>query len=330
MNLDRAALQRLGHELLDREERGVRALRHLVDEEPFARAAGLLAACSGRVLVCGVGKSGNVAQRIAASFRSTGAPALFLHPVEAMHGDLGLIDPSDVALFLSKSGDSDELLRLLPSFERVGVPVIAATARAESPLARMATVSLCVGPVEEAGPLRAVPSTSVTVFEVLGDLLVAAVYTARGITEADLAWLHPGGLLGGMVARRVAELMHTGEEVPSVPVHAPLREAIVEMMEKRLGLTTVVDEGGRLAGILTDGDLRRAVHRHDRIDPLRVGDVMSTGARTIERDASIASAVERMESNRPGPITALIVVDADGRVEGVLHLHDCLRLRRTG
>lgn len=334
MSLDREGLRRLAREILEREERGVRALSPLIEGEPFARAVDLLATAEGRVLVVGVGKSGNVGQRIAASFRSTGTPALFLHPVEAMHGDLGMIGPSDVGLFLSKSGASEEVLRLWPSFERVPVPVVTVTTRGDSPLARSAAqnpaaVSLVLGAIEEAGPLRAVPSTSVTVFEVLGDLLVAAVYTRRGIAEADLAWLHPGGLIGGMVSRRVADLMHSGDGLPRVGPDTPLRTAIVEMMAKKLGMTTVLDGDGRLLGVLTDGDLRRAIHAHDRIDPLRVGEVMTANPRTIDRDASVATAVERMENNHPGPITALVVTGTDGRVEGVIHLHDCLRTRRA-
>ena len=324
------AIRDLAREMLGREEEGIRSLRRLVEEPPFQAAIQLLCRARGRVLACGVGKSGLVAQRIAASFRSTGTPSFFLHPVEAVHGDLGLIEPDDVGLFLSKSGESEELLRLLPSFARLGVPLLAATARADSPLARAAALHLMVGPLEEAGPIRAVPSTSITVFEVLGNLLVAAVYTARGISEEDLAWLHPGGLIGGMVSHRVEALMHTGEAIPRVTPEAFLREAIVEMMSKRLGLTTVVDGEGRLLGLVTDGDVRRAVHAHERIDPLRVADVMTRSPRTIGREASIATAVEQMERNRPGPITALVVTDDAGMVEGVLHLHDCLRLRRAG
>lgn len=320
----------LARAMLEREARGVDGLRRLADDPSFADAVLLLSGARGRVLASGVGKSGLVAQRIAASFRSTGTPSFFLHPVEAVHGDLGLIAPDDVGLFLSKSGESEELLRILPSFERLGVPLVAVTARADAPLARSAAVHLLVGPLEESGPIGSVPSTSVTVFEVLGNLLVAAVYRERGISEQDLAWLHPGGLIGGMVSHRVSALMHTGAAIPRVTPGTCLREAIVEMMAKKLGLTTVVDEAGRLVGLLTDGDVRRAVHAHEKIDPLRVGEVMSRSPRTIDREASIATAVQRMETNQPGPITALIVVDPSGVVEGVLHLHDCLRLRRVG
>lgn len=327
MSIERSDLIHLGKEVLVREERGVRSLYQLLETSAYHAAVELLTSCRGRVLVSGVGKSGIAASRIAASMRSTGTPAFFLHPVEAVHGDLGLVDPSDVALCFSRSGETAELLRLLPSFQRIPIPLIAVTARADSQLARAAAVALVIGSVEEAGPLTVVPTTSLTVFDVLGDLLMTAVYVARGITERELAWLHPGGLIGQQITLRVADAMHTGAALPQVREDASLREAIVEMMEKKLGMTTVVDEAGRLAGVLTDGDLRRIVHRFERIDPLRVREVMHRNPRTIGRDALLAAAVERMENNPGGPITSLVVVDPEQRPEGVVHLHDCLRQR---
>ncbi len=326
---ERDALRRLGKEVLLREEAGVRSLHALLDAPAYPAAIRLLLSCRGRLLVSGVGKAGNVAERIAASFRSTGTPAVYLHPMDAVHGDLGLVDPADVALFFSKSGESAELLRLLPTLQRIPVPLVAVTARADSQLARAAQVALVPGPFDEAGPLTLVPTTSSTVFSVLGDLLVTALYVERGVTEADLAWLHPGGIIGQKATLRVADAMHEGAAVPRVAATASLREAIVEMMEKRLGMTTVVDGEGRLIGVLTDGDLRRVVHRHERIDPFCAGEVMTPEPRTIERTALLAAAVERMENNPAGPITALVVVDPEGRPEGVIHLHDCLRLRAT-
>jgi arabinose-5-phosphate isomerase len=326
--LSRTELAALAHRLLDAEEVGLRSLRPLVDGESFAAAVALLLSCRGRVLLSGVGKSGIVGQRIAASFRSTGTPAFFLHPTEAVHGDLGLLDPADLALFLSKSGESGELLCLLPLVARLEIPVLVVTARGASTLGRAARILLDTGPLTEGGPLAEVPTVSVTVFEALGNLLVTAVYAARGIGASDLAWLHPGGLIGRMVTLRVEDLMHTGADLPCVRAEASLREAIVEMMQKRLGMTVVVDESGRLCGVLTDGDLRRAVHQHDRIDPLRVSEVMTRHPKTIERDALVAAAVTRMEGNPTGPITTLVVLGRDGQPEGVLHLHDCLRQRR--
>lgn len=326
MKVDRDELLCLSRKVLDQEEKGLRSLRQVVEKEPFARAAEMLASCRGRIIVSGVGKSGIVGQRIASSFRSTGAPSIFLHPVEAMHGDLGLVDPADVGLFLSKSGESAELLHLLPTFKRIPVPLAVIVANGASQLGRAAEACVELGPMEEAGPLSLVPTTTVTAFQVMGDLLVTAVYVARGVTEADLAWLHPGGVIGRQVTLRVSEVMHRGNALPCVRDAASLREAIMEMMEKKLGMTTVVDSAGRLCGILTDGDLRRAVHAHDRIDPLLVAEVMTSNPRTVRGDALLAAAVERMENNPGGPITTLVVPDDDGRPEGVIHLHDCLRI----
>jgi len=326
VTLDRDRLLCLSRKVLDQEEKGLRALRRVVEKEPFAETVEMLVACRGRIIVCGVGKSGIVGQRIASSFRSTGAPSIFLHPVEAMHGDLGLVDPADIGLFLSKSGESAELLHLLPTFKRIPVPLAVIVGNGASQLGRSAEACIELGPMEEAGPLALVPTTTLTAFQVMGDLLVTALYVARGVTEADLAWLHPGGVIGRKVTLRVSEIMHRGDGLPCVRETASLREAIMEMMEKKLGMTTVVDSEGRLSGILTDGDLRRAVHTHDRIDPLSVAEVMTRNPRTVHGDALLAAAVERMENNPGGPITTLVVPDEDGRPEGVIHLHDCLRI----
>ncbi len=327
MTLTRPELIRLGREILAREEAGVHALRSILEDPAYPEAVDLLFSCRGRILVSGIGKSGNVADRIAASFRATGTPAVYLHPGDAAHGDLGLVGPDDVGLFLSKSGESEELLRLLPLIQRIGIPYVAVVGRAETELGRTARVSLVLGAFAEAGPLSLVPTTSLTMFQVLGDLLVAALYVQRGLTESDLAWLHPGGVIGRKATLRVKDAMHVGASLPKVRVESSLREAIVEMMEKRLGMTTVVDSEGRLVGVVTDGDLRRIVHRHERIDPLAVEEVMTHQPRTIDREALLAAALERMENNPAGPITSLVVVDAAGCPEGVLHLHDCLRAR---
>lgn len=328
MKLSTDSLRELGREVLSREEAGIRSLHRLVEGPEFPAAVELLVSCAGRIVVSGVGKSGIIAQRIAASLRSTGTPADFLHPVEAMHGDLGLVAPGDVGLFCSNSGASEELLRLLPPFQRLAVPIVAATARADSELARAAQVSLVMGPLREAGPIEVVPTTSVTALQVLGDLLVTALYAARGVTASDLAWLHPGGMIGQRLTLTVEDVMRGGRDLPRIAEGASLREAVIEIMEKKLGMTTVVDGEGRLRGVLTDGDLRRAIHRHGRIDPLTVAETMTRRPRTIHRQALVASAVERMERHDPGPITALVVVDEEGRPEGVVHLHDCLRLQR--
>jgi arabinose-5-phosphate isomerase len=317
----------LARSVLAAERAGLGHLESLLESPQFEQAVDLLSGCRGRIVVSGVGKSGLIAQRIAASFRSTATPAVFLHPTEAVHGDLGLIAAGDVALVFSKSGESLELTRLLPLFHRISVPIVAVVGRADSELARMADITLSFGRIEEAGPLKLVPTTSGTLFHVLGDILVTCLYARRGITEDELAFLHPGGLIGVQATLCVRDLMHAGEALPRISQEASLREAVVEIIDKRLGVTTVVDEGGILAGILTDGDLRRIVHRHGQIDGLRLGDVMTVHPRTIEGGALIASAVERMENNPKGPITSLVVIDSSGRPEGIIHLHDCLRLR---
>lgn len=323
------ATTRLAREVLESEITGLTALDRLLEGPAFGEAVEILDRCRGRIVVSGVGKSGLVAQRIAASFRSTGTPAVYLHPVEAMHGDLGLLDPADVGLFLSKSGESEELLRLLPIFERIPLPLVAIVCRGSSSLGRAAARTLVLGPIEEAGPLKLVPTTSTTVFQVLGDLLVTCLYARRGTTESELAYLHPGGVIGTQATLRVADLMHAGERLPRVGAETFLRDALVEMIDKKLGMTTVVDATGSLVGILTDGDIRRIVHRHRTIDSLHVREVMSPHPRTIGRDARVAAAVERMENNPGGPITCLVVTDGSGRPEGVIHLHDCLRARKA-
>lgn len=319
----------VARDVLARELEGVGSLRPVIDSPPFSEVIERIVGCRGRVVVLGVGKSGHVAQRIAASFRSTGTPAVFLHPTEAVHGDLGLVGPADLAIFFSKSGESQELIGLAPRFRRMGVPVVAVVADAGSTLARDADLAVNVGPLEEAGPLRLVPSTSTTVFQVLGDLWVACAYTARGLSEEELSFLHPGGLIGHQATSRVEALMHRDRELPRVPMTLPIREAVVEMVEKRLGMTTVVDADGKLVGILTDGDIRRVIHAHGSIDDLKVHEVMTTNPRTIAGDALVAQAVAAMETNAPGPITALVVVDDEERPVGVVHLHDCLRLGPT-
>lgn len=316
----------LGREVLKDEIEGLRSLEPMITSPEWARAVELCLGRRGRILVSGVGKSGLVAQRIAASLRSTGTPSVFLHPTDALHGDLGLVDPADVGLFLSKSGETPELLQLAPLFHRISVPFVAIVGEARSQLGLVADVALTLGPLREAGPLRSVPTTSALVFQAVGDLLVTSLYASRGFGEGDLAFLHPGGLIGQNVTRRVSDAMRAGARVPRVAPEASLRAAIVEIIEKKLGMTTVVDADGVLVGILTDGDLRRAMHRHDRVDGLRVAEVMTRDPRTIEAEAFLAAAVERMENNERGPITCLVVADAQRRPVGVLHLHDCLRL----
>ncbi len=323
---DSGVIARRALAVLESQLRGIDGLRALCSRPELATAVAWLTDCRGRVLVSGVGKSGIVASKIAASMRSTGTPSIYLHPVDAMHGDVGLIGPEDLGLFLSKSGESRELLELVPALQRLGVPIVSIVTRSDSSLASHSDLVLDVGRVEEAGPIPEIPTTSTTVFQALGDILTLLVVWERGLTPEQFSFLHPGGVLGRLTARRVADAMHAGDSVPKVSCEASLQDALVEMIDKRLGMTTVVDPDGRLVGILTDGDIRRILHRHGSIEGLKVADVMTGSPKTIHGDQFLAGAVHQMETNPGGPITSLVVVDAEGRLEGVIHLHDCLRL----
>lgn len=291
----------------------------------FAAAVERLHGCRGKVIVSGVGKSGLIAHKIAATLTSTGTPAVFLHPADALHGDAGLFTPGDVALFVSKSGASDELLALMPYLERHGIPLIAIVCDRDSALAGRADHALATGPAREACPMDLTPTTSITLAQVMGDCLAVALLERRGFRAEDFRFLHPGGVIGRAAARRVEELMHAAEALPRVPTHATLREVVLEIMAKRLGITTVVDDTGRLAGVISDGDFKRILVRHEDPWALHAVDVMTREPSTIAGDALVAAAVRAMEERPQGPITALIVVSGEGAPVGVLHLHDCLR-----
>jgi arabinose-5-phosphate isomerase len=291
----------------------------------FAAAVERLHGCRGKVIVSGVGKSGLVAHKIAATLTSTGTPAVFLHPADALHGDAGLFTPGDVALFVSKSGASDELLALMPYLERHGIALVAIVCSPDSPLARRADCALVTGPAREACPMDLTPTTSITLAQVMGDCLAVALLERRGFRPEDFRFLHPGGVIGRAAARPVEELMHGGEALPRVPEHATLREVVLEIMAKRLGITTVVTREGRLAGVISDGDFKRMLVQHADPWALHAADVMTRQPSTIEPGALVAAAVRMMEERPQGPITALVVVDGAGRPIGVLHLHDCLR-----
>jgi len=297
-------------------------------DEGFARAVALFAARRGKVVVSGVGKSGLVGRKVAATLTSTGTPAFFLHPVEALHGDAGLVEAGDAALILSKSGAGDELAGLLPLFARLDVPIVALTEHADSPLGRAASVVIAFGPLDEAGSVPGAPTTSTLVSMALGDALAAALAHERGFAAADFHFLHPGGVLGRRASMRVRDLMHAAPELPLVRADESIHAALLSIMAGRLGLTCAVDEAGRLCGILTDGDLKRILLAKggENVLAVPVAEVMNRTPRTIDGDALVAAAVRRMEENEPGPITALLVVDPEGRPEGVLHLHDCIRL----
>jgi arabinose-5-phosphate isomerase len=291
----------------------------------FDRTVELLADLDGRLVVSGAGKSGLLAQRVAATLTATGMPAAFLHPADALHGDLGVLRPEDAVLLISKSGNTDELNRLVPLLKPFGVPILLITGDPGSPLARQADIVLEHGRPREACPHGLAPTSSITVAGVVGDALAVALILRRGVSLSDLAVRHPGGVIGRSATMPVREIMHRGPALPRVASTTTLREALSEIISKRLGMTTVTDADGRLIGVLTDGDLKRILLRHAQPLDLEVATVMSSNPRTVDGETMIAEAVREMEENTPGPITSLIVVDASGRPDGVVHLHDCLR-----
>ncbi|MBV9622241.1 MAG: KpsF/GutQ family sugar-phosphate isomerase, partial [Gammaproteobacteria bacterium] len=274
------------------------------------------------VVVTGMGKSGHVAGKIAATLASTGTPAFFLHPAEAGHGDLGMITRSDVVLALSNSGETPELVVLLPHLKRLAVPLILLTGRRESTLGRAASVALDVAVPEEACPLNLAPTASTTATLAMGDALAVAVLEARGFTRSDFARSHPGGTLGRKLLLHVEDLMRSGEALPRTAPEAPLSEGLLEMSRKGLGMTVVVDGGGRILGVFTDGDLRRALDRQIDVHTTRMREVMTAGGKSIGPRELAAAAVHLMEVHR---ITALPVADAQGRLVGALNVHDLLR-----
>ena len=305
-------------EVLETEASAIRGLIGQLDES-FDRAVELLRGCAGRVVCTGMGKSGIIMKKIAATLASTGTPSFFLHPAEAVHGDLGMIVPGDVVLAASYSGTTEELLRLVEALKRIGIPLVAMTANSSSPLARHADLHLSAAIDREACPLGLAPTASTTATLALGDALAMALIEARGFTREDFARLHPAGQLGKRLLK-VDQLMHAGDALPSVTVDTPMREAIYEMSKKGLGITAVVDAGGLLAGCISDGDLRRLLQTDDgTILSHTAGECMTRNPRTIQGSELAAAALKVMEDRR---ITSLFVCDEAGRLEGVVHLHD--------
>ncbi len=295
-------------------------------DDTFTRAAEIIFACAGRVVLTGMGKSGLVCKKIAATLSSTGTPALFVHPADSLHGDLGMLQRGDVLIVVSNSGDTEEVVRIIPWVKRLDIPLVAITGDAASTIARLSDVALVVN-VEEACPYNVVPTSSTTATLALGDALAIAVMERRAFKVEDFASLHPGGSLGRKLFLRVEDLMHTGESLPGVSVETSMKDAILEITSKRLGVTGVYDGKGRLAGIITDGDLRRAIERYD--DSLlakTAGDVMTARPKVVRRDALAAYALKKMEEFS---ITSLFVVDdeRDARPVGIIHIHDLLRAK---
>ena len=311
------------HRALDIEARALSALNARVGTA-FAQACRLCLGCHGRVVVTGMGKSGHIAGKIAATLASTGTPAFFLHPAEAGHGDLGMITRTDVVLALSNSGETPEVVALLPALKRLGVPLIVMTGKVDSTLAQAATAALDVGVEEEACPLNLAPTASTTATLAMGDALAVAVLEARGFTAQDFARSHPGGSLGRQLLLHVEDLMRTGAALPRVGPDAPLSAGLLEMSAKGLGMTVVVDDDERIAGVFTDGDLRRALETQADVHATTMAAVMTPNPKTIGPRELAAEAVHLMELHR---ITALPVADADGRLVGALNVHDLFRAR---
>jgi arabinose-5-phosphate isomerase len=321
---DAAESQRLiemGREALRIEARAVAALEGRLGAE-FERACRILLACTGRVVVSGMGKSGHVGGKIAATLASTGTPSFFLHPAEASHGDLGMVTRGDVVLAISYSGETAELLMILPLFKRMGAGLLAMTGNPASTLARESDVHLDVSVPAEACPLNLAPTASTTATLAMGDALAVALLKHRGFTEADFARSHPGGALGRRLLLHVSDVMRRGSDLPMVRPETPLTEGLLEMSRKRLGLTAVVDADNHVVGIFTDGDLRRALDRNLDVRATAMSDVMTRSPRAIRPDELAAEAVLMMEKHA---VNGLLVLDDAGRLVGALNVHDLLR-----
>jgi arabinose-5-phosphate isomerase len=307
--------------VLEIEAEAVRALIPRLDED-FVRAVEIVQACGGRVVLTGMGKSGFIAKKIAATLTSTGTPALFLHPAEGVHGDLGMVVRGDVVMAVSNSGETEEIIALLPAFKRLGVPLLALVGNPLSTLARQSDVVLNVAVAEEACPMKLAPTASTTAALAMGDALAVALLECRGIGPEDFALIHPAGALGKKLILMVEDLMHRGGELPCVTQDLPMREVIPIITGKRLGMTAVTDSQGLLTGIITDGDLRRALQRWPDLLERPAQAIMTRGPKCIGKGELAARAVQVMEQHA---ITSLLIVDGGGRPEGVIHLHDLLR-----
>jgi len=318
--MDRARVRALAERVLRLEGESVLALCARLDDR-FVDAVAALHGCRGRVIVTGMGKSGLIGRKIAATLASTGTPAYFLHPAEGVHGDLGMVAREDVVVALSNFGETDEVLALLPALKRLGIPLVLLTGAPASTLARQADIVIDVGVAEEACPMNLAPTSSTTAALAMGDALAMALLDLRGLRPEDYAALHPRGSLGWKSLFKVGDLMHTGEAIPVVSEQATMKEAIEEMTGKGFGITTVVDDAGRLVGILTDGDLRRQQLAHGTsLLERRAGECMTRDPKVIGSEELATRALALME----GRITSLVITDAAGRPAGVIRLHDIL------
>ncbi|CAN7602783.1 KpsF/GutQ family sugar-phosphate isomerase [Massilia sp. LjRoot122] len=315
----------LGRETLAIEADAIRALHaRLGDDDNFVRAVQLLYGCSGRVVVSGMGKSGHIARKIAATLASTGTPAMFVHPGEAAHGDLGMVTSHDVFIAISNSGESSELLEILPAIRRMGTHVISMTGKPHSRLAKLSEIHLDISVAKEACTLNLAPTTSTTVTLAMGDALAVALLDARGFREEDFAMSHPGGALGRRLLTHVRDVMRSGDAIPAVSPDTPLARALLEISQKGMGMTAVVDAERRPVGVFTDGDLRRLIERVQDFSNITIRDVMHANPRRIYPEQLAVDAVAVMEEFR---INQMLVVDQDDRLVGALHIHDLTRAK---
>ena len=313
----------LGLAVLNTEAQAVASLASKIDEN-FVAACRCMLACKGRIVVLGIGKSGHIAGKIAATLASTGSPAFFVHPGDASHGDLGMITPQDVVLAISNSGATEEILSIIPLIKRLGVPLITLTGGRDSPLARTSTVNIDVGVAHEACPLGLVPTASTTAALAMGDALAISLLETRGFTAEDFARAHPGGSLGRRLLLRIDDLMHTGDAIPQVTQDLPISQALVEMTRKGLGMTAVVDAQGKVMGIFTDGDLRRTLDQTVDIHSTTIAAAMTRTFRHISPGLLAAEALRLMETHK---INALLVIDQNNQLVGAINMHDLLRAR---
>jgi len=311
----------IGRQVIETEAKAISSLAPRIDKN-FAQACHIMLHCEGRIAVMGMGKSGHIGRKIAATFASTGTPAFFIHPSEANHGDIGMITQKDIVLTLSNSGETEEIISILPALKRLKVSIIALTGRPQSTLAQAATVHIDVSIEKEACPLGLAPTASTTAALVMGDALAMTLLEERGFTENDFALSHPGGMLGRRLLLRVDEIMHHSTAIPIIQHDATLKTALVEMTQKKLGMTTILNDQGQLVGIFTDGDVRRALDKNADIHQTHVSAVMSKNPKTITSGLLAAEALGIMETYK---ITSLVVVDDETRPLGVLHIHDVLR-----
>lgn len=313
----------LGKAVIETEQIALTELIERIDDK-FVIACDLLLQCEGRIVVIGMGKSGHIGNKIAATLASTGTPAFFVHPGEASHGDLGMITNKDVVMLLSNSGETDEIVALLPVIKRLNTPMIALTGKTNSTLAKTATVNIDISVSKEACPLGLAPTSSTTATLAMGDAISIALLEARGFSKDDFALSHPGGVLGRRLLLYVGDIMHADDEIPKVTESASLSDALIEMTQKGLGVTTIVDDDNGILGIFTDGDLRRTLDSKVDINTCLVKDVMTKNGKNIKANSLAASALSLMERYS---INALVVVDGQGKLIGILNMHDLLRAR---